>query len=113
MMARMVGATSARAPSETLVSRVPFSPVTMKGTGSVCKLAEQESQLTGGVGSVGLLGLEVNHLLGVTVVRGDGEDVAGFLTRVVDGLDGLVGRVNGLDGGVVDTGVADLSGASV
>lgn len=50
----------------------------------------------------------VDHLLSVTVVGRDSEDVAGFLAGVVDGLDGLVGGGDGLDGGVKVTGVTDL-----
>jgi hypothetical protein len=71
--------------------------------------SDDERDGVGGVGGVGRAGVRVNHLLGVTVIGGDGEDVAGFLACVVDGLDGLVGGGDGLDGGIKVTSVADLS----
>lgn len=52
--------------------------------------------------------LGVAHLLGVAVVGGDEEDVAGGLAGFVDGADGGVGVGDGGDGGVEVAGVADL-----
>mgnify|MGYP006876488078 CR=1 FL=1 len=67
---------------------------------------------TGGVGGVRVASLGVEHLLGVTVVSGDGKDVAGLLAGIVHGLDCLVGGGNGNNSGVVNTSVADLWGRS-
>jgi hypothetical protein len=59
---------------------------------------------------VGVASLGVQHLLGIAVVRGHTEYVAGLLAGVVDGLYGLVGGSDGNHGGVVDTSVTDLYG---
>ena len=53
--------------------------------------------------------LRVDHLLGVTVVRGDEEDIAGLLAGLVHDADSLVGVVDGLNSSVVNTGVANLN----
>lgn len=58
---------------------------------------------------VRLASLGVDHLLGVSVVGRDAENVASLLACLVDGLDSLVSGVDGLDGCIVDTSVADLS----
>lgn len=50
----------------------------------------------------------VEHLLSVAVVRSDAEDVASLLTRIVNGLDSLVGGSDSLNGSVVHSGVTDL-----
>lgn len=59
---------------------------------------------------MGVAGLGVQHLLGIAVVRGHTEYVAGLLAGVVDGLDGLVGGSDGDNSGVIDTSVTDLYG---
>ena len=62
----------------------------------------------GGVCGVRRAGLGVEHLLGVAMVGRDEQDVARLLARLVDGADGLVGVRDGLDRGLINTGVANL-----
>lgn len=69
---------------------------------------DDEGNRVGRVRGVRCASVRVDHLLGVAVVGGDGEDVAGFLTGVVDGSHGLVGGGDSLDGGVKVTSVTDL-----
>jgi hypothetical protein len=52
--------------------------------------------------------LQVKHLLGVAVVRSDAENVTSLLAGVVNGLDGGISGRDSLDGGIVDTSVANL-----
>lgn len=70
--------------------------------------SDDERHRVGRVSGVGSASFRVDHLFGITVVGGDGKDVAGFLACVVDGLDGLVGSGDGLDGSIKVSGVADL-----
>lgn len=107
MMARMVGATSAREPCSSVTCRVPFSPVTMKGTRSTVSNCGVYN-LTGGVGSVRLASGEVNHLLSVAMIGSDAEHVSRFLARIIDGANGLVGGGDGLNGGIVNSSVTNL-----
>lgn len=71
--------------------------------------SDDERHGVGRVGGVRRTSVRIDHLLGVTVVGGDGEDVAGFLACIVDGLDGLIGGGDGFDGSIEVTSVADLS----
>lgn len=116
MMSKMVGATSASAPGSEETSKPPLSPVTMNGTWSI---HQQESfsgwgveQRTGGVGGVGVTSLWVQHLLGVSVVGSDTQNVASLLASVIDSLDSLVGSSNSDDGSIVITSMADHVGRS-
>jgi hypothetical protein len=69
---------------------------------------DDERYRVGSVSRVRGTSFRVDHLFGVTVVGGDGEDVACFLTRVVDRSNRLVGGSDGLDGGIEVTGVTNL-----
>ena len=66
------------------------------------------------VGSMGGLGLAVRelHLLSVTVVGGNEEDVTLLLAALENLANGLVGSSATHDGGLVDTGVANHVGRS-
>jgi len=57
---------------------------------------------------VGVSSLHVNHLLGVTVVSGDKQDVSSLLAGFVDRADGLVGSGDSFNGRIQDTSVANL-----
>ena len=54
--------------------------------------------------------LGIEHLLGIAMIARQEEDVPRLHTGFVDGLDGGVGGLAALDGGVVDTGMADHVG---
>lgn len=56
-----------------------------------------ERDRVGGMRSVGVSSLLVNHLFGVTVVGGDEQEVSGLLASFVDCADGLIGSRDGLD----------------
>jgi hypothetical protein len=51
----------------------------------------------GGMGSVRVSGLFVDHLLGVAVISSDQQDVSGLLASLVDRADGLVSSRDSLD----------------
>ena len=55
----------------------------------------------------------VNHLLGITVICSDEQDVTGLLAGLVDRADGLVGSRDGLDRCIQDASVANLIPISV
>ena len=57
---------------------------------------------------VGISGLFVDHLLGVTVVSGDEQDVPSLFAGFVNRANGLVGSRDSLDRRVQDASVADL-----
>jgi hypothetical protein len=58
--------------------------------------------------SVGRARIRVEHLLGVTVVCGDEEDIASVLAGFVDSANRCVGFSNSFNGSVVHAGVTDL-----
>jgi hypothetical protein len=70
--------------------------------------SHDEWDLVSRVCGMRITGLGVLHLLGVTVVGSDEEDVAGLLAGFVDNTDGLVSVSDGDYGGVVDTCVTNL-----
>ena len=69
-----------------------------------------ERYLVGRVCSVGLLRLGVDHLLSVSVVGSDEQNVARLLACLVDDADSLVSVLDGLNGSIIDTSVANLFG---
>lgn len=53
--------------------------------------------------------LMVNHLLSVTVIGSDEQDVSGLLASFIDFADGLIGGRDGLDSRIQDTSMANLT----
>lgn len=74
---------------------------------------ENERHLVSGVCGVWRAGLSVDHLLGVAVVGGDGQDVPCLLACFGNDADCLVRGGNGFDGGFVNTSVANLADTSI
>jgi len=62
----------------------------------------------GGMRSVGVSGLFVDHLLGVAVVSGDEQDVPSLFAGFVDRADGLVGGRDSLNRRIQDASMANL-----
>lgn len=80
--------------------------ITLLEAPALRRVGHDERHLVGGVAGLGLSVGEL-HLLGVSVVGRDEQDVALLLARLVDLADGLVGGLDTDEGCLVHTRVAD------
>lgn len=61
---------------------------------------------------MGVTGIRVQHLLGISVIGSNAKYVTSFLTSVIDSLDSLVGSSNSDDGSIVIPSMTDHVGRS-